>query len=717
MQFDFSLIFPGQTALTFGDSQKNDVCEKLASQSLPPNTKPVCTIGSVTTLNGTSAVVNGYYFYEWIQDPTASQLQLVSAIRDAKVQALRSNTASVFSPTFNGVYSNCACKELVTVTDSYTSPFSYNTNLTGIPGPVQCGAKLIYNTAVANANINVVGVDDGSVNAGNLGKYCSDPAVEGGVLGTPGAGSCRQYGIIASASGTSQATATSAMPTTGVIQTGMISVTQQGSGYTSVPTVTISAPNPSPATVAITLSGASPTSVAPTSASNGPYSARPTGTIGGGDCVDAGAGAGKCSGPSKTIQDYQGQTRTGTSCTTADFNSPTGCSGSNCVTWAVGVSNQAVTAVRFPGSNPANVYCTFPPTISLDNTFLQAPVQAQAIVQLSGSKVSNIVVNSPGNGYRTAPTITIGVPESNDLGKLCSPNPVTLPTNIAVNTPIPGGITSLGQCQPLGRDTQFGKVCSVPAAPNGGVWSNLNQGTCNVESSFRNQPTPTDTYKCGILSQSFVTQVIPGPPPPSPVPVPSPPPSPAPVPSPSPSPVPSPPPSPAPVPSPPPSPAPVPSPPSPLVCTYKGLYRISPLTGSCKNYYLASGTSSNCKNTAVKLRKSYQVKPKYSRIKWELDTQSTENKGKAGRVMASAMDKCKSKYLAAPSDPTNLKLGGNAWKWQVVPRPDANKCDEVNLISQNRLSKSAYLQVSSSCKSFGWASEDGTAQRFKLRKA
>ena len=53
---------------------------------------------------------------------------------------------------------------------------------------MSCFARLNYNSASATAILNQVGVDDGSSNSSNLGKYCSNPALVGGVVGTPGAG-------------------------------------------------------------------------------------------------------------------------------------------------------------------------------------------------------------------------------------------------------------------------------------------------------------------------------------------------------------------------------------------------------------------------------------------------------------------------------------------------------------------------------------------------
>ena len=69
-----------------------------------------------------------------------------------------------------------------------------------------------------------------------------------------------------------------------------------------------------------------------------------------------------------------------------------------------------------------------------------------------------------------------------------------------------------------------------------------------------------------------------------------------------------------------------------------------------------------------------------------------------------------------------LKLGGTFWKWQVVSANPQNSCDEVNLISQNRLDTTAYLSVpklaNTTCSGkFAWAAKDGGRARFRITKA
>lgn len=508
----FSFIVPGYTAVTFGNDQINTFCDKLVSVNAPSYTKEVCSV-SVSTVDGTNAMVNGYFFYEWTQAPNQKNMELVTALRDQTVTNLRKNAGSAFTPNFNGVYANCACKGLQTVTASSTSDFNYDTNLTGIPGPVQCGARLIYNTDTPNGEINIVGVDDGSTSYANFGKYCSTPAVAGGVLGNPGSGSCRQYGVVTTTSGSVQATAQASSPSGGRIPG--INVVSGGSGYQEQPTVTISGPNPTPVEAFFTMDGASVNQQAGIATQvNGPYAAQPSGTLGGGICVDtspAGTVA-KCSGPQTSIEDVTGVVASGTQCTSNDFNSNTGCivngKAGSCVQWNGNSNNMAVTAVYFPGSGGSNVKCTMAPTVSFSNQYLQDPVQAAAYAQVSGGSVSSIVVLNPGSGYASTPTITIASPSTNNYGQLCGPNPIPgLPLSTSYENPV--SITTGGECQPIGLDTQANKACSSPNSPGDTIKEPINVGTCNVQSSFRNQPNnPSDTYQCAILKQAFVTVVV-----------------------------------------------------------------------------------------------------------------------------------------------------------------------------------------------------------------
>jgi hypothetical protein len=287
MQLGFSLIIYNFTTSSFNANQQQTLCAAITNgwNNSATNRGASCTVGSVSSFNGTNSVlVSGYAFFNWSSVPSVTEVQTATALRDGRVTALTTNVTSVLGTTFPTAIPNCACDGVGVVTALSTAPFVYNVNITGVPGPMQCGARLAYDNP--SAQINQVGVDDGSVTFSNFGKYCSTPPVTGGVVGVPGAGSCRQYGVVASADGTTQATATA------TILSGIVTGTTGlagGSGYTSVPTVTVSAPSPIAAQVTYNLNGAfQPTSFTLSSASNGPYTAAPAVTSLGNTCVDTG---------------------------------------------------------------------------------------------------------------------------------------------------------------------------------------------------------------------------------------------------------------------------------------------------------------------------------------------------------------------------------------------------------------------------------------------
>ncbi|KAL4517033.1 hypothetical protein Ndes2526A_g00622 [Nannochloris sp. 'desiccata'] len=485
---DFSLILPGFTTASFNTAQQEALCSAITTGWNASPRSVSCSIGSVSPFNGTNVLVSGYAFFTWNSAPTVTDLQVAAALRDARVVALTNDVSSVLGSVFPAAVPNCACDGTSVVTVPSTTAFSYNTNITGIPGPMQCGARLTYDNS-NSALVNQVGVDDGSISLSSFGKYCSTPAVTGGVLGVPGSGTCRQYGVVASASGTTQATATA------TVMGGVVSTTTLagGSGYSSAPTVAVSAPNPLPAQVAFTLNtGFQPTAGAvPVSASNGPYSAPPQVASLSTNCVDT---SNTCTGAQVSYQISSGGGSTlysGTSCRASDIT-PAQIDASGSVIASAGLA--------FP--SPATTYCTSTPTITLSTNTLQIAVTAQITATISSGSVSALNVVSPGSGYRTAPTITISAPVTDSIGKLCSPAPITaLPSSIAVSNP--STITTTGGCQPLGRDTYTNKVCSVPAAP-GGMFSPINAYTCNVVSSFIAQPGSTVTNTCGVIAQSFV---------------------------------------------------------------------------------------------------------------------------------------------------------------------------------------------------------------------
>ena len=268
---------------------------------------------------------------------------------------------------------------------------------------------------------------------------------------------------------------------------------------------------------------------------------------------------------------------------------------------------------------------------------------------------------------------------------------------------------------PVAVDTQKFVPCSTPpvnrAPTTIAIEGVVGAGTCDTISTFNNggdlatNGIPYDDDACMILQTSVRGPVV------------GPTPSPGPTPAPSPS-----------VPKPPPaaSPPTTPSPPpSTLKCVYSGTYTVTPLYGPCNAYYVAWASPSNCSNTVVNLRLQGDLGGENARKAWRLSTASEGSLGKAANIVAAKT--CTNRNLAAPSDPSSgLKLGGRApsdpsWKWQVVPA-QGKKCDEVNLISQNRLDTTAFLSVpklaNNKCSGkFAWVAKDGGRARFKVTKA
>ena len=702
MQISFSFVVPGYTALTFGTDQRNAICGGILPVEPGLGDPTVeCNIGDVSTFNGSSVLVNGYALYSWNAVPSAVNLNAVTSVRDQRVQQLTTNTGGQFS--LAGVTPNCACNGMGPVTASSTSQDSFYNSLSGIPGPVQCGAKLVYNTASPTGVINVVGVDDGSTSAGNFGRYCSTPAVSSGVLGVPGAGSCRQYGVLASAVGGTEATCTNPPPpiagainSANVCGVGGSSPTNGGSGYSVAPQVIVSAPNPISATVATTLNGASPIFTVINRLSNGPYSGVPSASLGGGICISA-----ACRGPFDSFVSAIGVLTQGNRCLDSDLS--------------VGMIGTNVDTVSLPGA----VTCAFAPSVTISTAFIQPPVTAQIVASIANGVVTNLIVTNAGSGYRNAPSITMTVPGgSPNVGKLCGPNPIQgLPSGYNV----PSVVSLNGECQPLGLDTFKLQVCSVPSVANG-AWQELGIGTCDAVSYFRADPTSVNIKSCAVLPQLFTTDVnIPDSPPPPPSPPPpdaSPPPPDASPPPPDASPPPpdaSPPPPPSPEPEPIPDPS--PPPPRPLVCRYNGDYTIRSTYSRCNKYYLASATDRKCSRDDVDLKTFRQVSSKPSRRVWEFSTTAVDGESDPTNIEATARSDCRDKNLAAPSNPSKgLRVGGRAWKWQVVPAGSGTSCDSVNLISQNRQRKGdrPYLAVRRNCKGFFYSSSDGSSKRFKL---
>ena len=185
-----------------------------------------------------------------------------------------------------------------------------------------------------------------------------------------------------------------------------IGVQDGGSGYTSAPPVTISAPNQIPAQVSLTVSASGAVAATISPINNGPYAAIPNvAAVSGGPCVSR-----DCTGAVITI--VGGLSLTGPLCTAADLNNfnvgafPLYTFSSS--TGSISASNRPIPWTCTPGS---------PPIITLATNTLQPLVTAVAMTFLSFSNISGGVVNSiivynPGSGYAAGasntPTVTVG---------------------------------------------------------------------------------------------------------------------------------------------------------------------------------------------------------------------------------------------------------------------------------------------------------------------
>ena len=291
-----------------------------------------CTVSSVTAFNTTAIVATGYTYFTWTAVPTVIALSAAATLRDQRVATLTTNVGAVLGTTFPNAVPNCACYGLDLVTASVNDNYIYNVNVGGVG--MQCGARLTYNPALVSQITNQIGVDDGTTNPGNLGKFCSAIGVANGVPGIPGELSCRQYGVIASASGTTQAIVNNAVGQGVAVTAGALTRVDftggnPGVGYSSPPAVIVANPDPIPAVPIVNLNMFAQPSGLVTSVSipitplvNGPYTSVPLGRITGGICVDTDV-APRCTGNTIPFTDAAGIARSGRQCISDDFNAGT----------------------------------------------------------------------------------------------------------------------------------------------------------------------------------------------------------------------------------------------------------------------------------------------------------------------------------------------------------------------------------------------------------
>ena len=182
-----------------------------------------------------------------------------------------------------------------------------------------------------------------------------------------------------------------------------IGVQDGGSGYTSAPPVTISAPNQIPAQVSLTVSASGAViAAALTPINNGPYSSIPNVVaMSGGPCISP-----DCTGAVITIG---GLTLTGPQCTNRDLNN---FNVGAFPLFTISSSTGSISASNRPIPWTCTPWSGLSPVITLATNTLQPPVTATAVASLSGGVVASISVVNAGSGYVTGanniPIVTIG---------------------------------------------------------------------------------------------------------------------------------------------------------------------------------------------------------------------------------------------------------------------------------------------------------------------
>jgi hypothetical protein len=196
-----------------------------------------------------------------------------------------------------------------------------------------------------------------------------------------------------------QATAVATI-TTGAGGVQSIQVTNTGSGFTSVPTVTIGAPQVSggvQATAGATISGGNVVAITVTQAGSG-YTAVPSVTISGGGGANATANATLSSGIVNSIT----LTNAGTGYTSPPTVTISGGGGANATARAqlLTFTKGTVTVLVTNGG----VGYTSVPTVTISGG---GGASANGIAVVSGGQVTQVIMDNPGTGYTSLPTVAI----------------------------------------------------------------------------------------------------------------------------------------------------------------------------------------------------------------------------------------------------------------------------------------------------------------------
>lgn len=160
-----------------------------------------------------------------------------------------------------------------------------------------------------------------------------------------------------------------------------------------------------------------------------------------------------------------------------------------------------------------------------------------------------------------------------------------------------------------------------------------------------------------------------------------------------------------------------PPPPPQNTCTYRGIWRISPLYHPCEKLYFTF-EDKDCKNNTVSLRTMAQIASDPNKATWGLnyDYVAGDQVGNPQNVVA--IRTCNATTLAGPDPkldgaPTVALKDGD---YPVKLIPVSSNCLTINIVAANGPDGNNYLTVPNTCGTFAWAAGPSGRSRFKLSK-
>ena len=150
-------------------------------------------------------------------------------------------------------------------------------------------------------------------------------------------------------------------------------------------------------------------------------------------------------------------------------------------------------------------------------------------------------------------------------------------------------------------------------------------------------------------------------------------------------------------------------------CTWKGLWKISPLFHPCNRHYLSYATK--CTVDAVKLATRESLA---SSTNWGLNyTATTTGSSNYDDILAIRPSACKDTILSGPDltllGSPALSLRNKPYLLKLVPYK--GNCDVVYIVAKNGPNGNNYLSAPNTCNGFLWTAKPSGRARFVLTKA